>query len=392
MVTADRRPSLLRRLGIVAAVAALSLLGMELVARRRFPLRGFLYRIDSQRIHATQPGARRLQLMPPATGDPRVLVELNSLGLRGPELRAAERRMLVVGDSLVLGANVSRRFTFAVQLEERLAAGGTDWEVLNAGAESYGPDQTLLQLEEQLPLLNPDEVVLVLCANNDFGDLHRNKLFGIDTNGGLKRQSIQLGESLLQLFEYRSRVSAQPALWRIARHWRRLRNASIPAGEDWMGLYLRAARFQYQDAVVQRSPVVDDVERDTYDADVSIHPEWPSAVHKRKLMTLVLAQIASVCQTAGVRLTVVVVPSAVDIAPNSVIRVEAERFPTYDPLALSDALSACAREAGIDTLDLTELFLANEPSELFSSPEDFHWNARAQALAADLWIERLGGG
>ncbi len=391
MVHAHGKSGPARRVGLVIVVVALSLLGMELVARRRFPLRGFLYRIDSERIHTTQPGARRLQLMPPATGDPRVLVELNSLGLRGPELRVAERRMLVVGDSLVLGANVSRRFTFAVQLEERLAASGVDWEVLNAGAESYGPDQTLLQLEEQLPLLNPDEVVLVLCANNDFGDLHRNKLFGIESNGELKRQKIQLGKALLQLFDYRSRVSAQPALWRIARHWRRLRNASIPGGEDWIGLYLRAARFQYQDAVVQRSPVVDDVERDTYDADMSIHPEWPSSEHKRKLMTLVLARIASVCEAAEARLTVVVVPSAVDVAPNSVIQVEAERFPTYNPLALSSALSECALEAGIDTLDLTEMFLASDPATLFSSPEDFHWNARAQALAADLWVERMGG-
>lgn len=382
---------LLRRSGIVLAVALVALAGMEVVARRWFPLRGFLYSIDSERIFTTRPNTRRLQLMPPETGDPRVLIELNSLGLRGPELRAAERRMLVVGDSLVLAANVSREHTFPVQLEERLAQSGTDWEVLNAGVESYGPDQTLLQLQKQLPLLEPDAVVLVLCANNDFGDLHRNKLFGISGSGELERQSVQLGPTLLALFEARNKIAAQPALWRIFRHWRRPRGATIPENTDLIGSYLLAARYQYQDGVSQRSPIVDDVERDTYDADLAIHPDWPSAVHKRRLMTLVLSEIGELCAAARARLTVVVVPSAVDLAPNSAIRVNRERYPTYDPLALSNALANCAQEAGLEVLDLTALFQSSDPARLFTSPDDFHWNARAQALGAEQWMVTFGG-
>ena len=131
-------------------------------------------------------------------------------------------------------------------------------------------------------------------------------------------------------------------------------------------------------------------DRDTWDADIALYPNWPSSQYKRQLMTLVLADLAATCQNAGVRIAAVVVPSAIDIGPKSAIQVDREHYSDYEPRRLSRALEACATDAGIPTLDLTEVFLHNDPSSLFASPEDFHWNARAQALSAKACADFLG--
>jgi hypothetical protein len=375
---------ILQRLGIVGVVLTLALGAGELVMGRWFSVRGQIYRLDPERLHVSVPNARRLQLLPARAGRTQVLVELNSEGLRGPELRQADKRVLVVGDSLVLSANVTQADSFVAQLSTQLSADGTDWEALNAGLESYGPDQSLLQMEELLPRLKPDLVVLVLCAHNDFGDLHRNKLFGLDAQGQLIRQKVQLGPTLKAIFAQRQKYAAKPALWRAFQAWRERGNApALDAPLNFVPDYLLAARYQYEDAVTRRNPVVDDIERDTWDADVAIQPDWPSSKHKRALMTRVLAAMGEQCAKAKVDLVALVVPSAVDVDPGFLIRVDAKRYPSYDSMRLSSAMTTCAEEAGLAVLNLQALLLANDPARLFVGGDDFHWNARAQALCAE---------
>ena len=378
----------LQRFGVLAVVLALALGAGELVMSRWFSIRGQIYRLDPERLHVSVPNARRLQLLPARSGHTQVLVELSSEGFRGPELRQADKRVLVVGDSLVLSANVTQAETFVAQLATELSADGTDWEAINAGIESYGPDQSLLQMQELLPKLKPDLVVLVLCAHNDFGDLHRNKLFGLDSKGELVRQKVQLGPTLRAVFAARRAYAAKPAIWRAIQAWRE--RGSAPAlGEplDFVPDYLLAARYQYEDAVTHHSPVVDDIERDTWDADVAIQPDWPSSKHKRALMILVLAAMGELCEQAKVRLVALVVPSAVDVDPGFLIRVDADRYPTYESTRLSELMTACAAQAGLPVLNLQELLESHEPGSLFVGGDDFHWNARAQALCAKACAE-----
>lgn len=375
---------ILQRLGVVTLVLGLALGAGELVMRRWFPIRGQIYSLDPERLHVSVPSTRRLQLLPARAGRTRVLVELNSAGFRGPELREADKRVLVLGDSLVLSANVVQEDTFTVQLGTRLSATGTDWEAINAGLESYGPDQSLLQVQALLPKLRPDLVVLVLCAHNDFGDLHRNKLFGLDDQGHLKSQKVLLGPTLKAIFAQRQAYAAKPALYRALQALReRGQGLSLDAPLDFVPDYLRAARYQYEDAVTRHNPVVDDIERDTWDADVAIHPDWPSSQHKRALMTRVLAAMGASCQEAGVPIVAIVVPSAVDVDPGFLIRVDQKRYPQYSPTTLAEALTECAREAGLPVRNLQALLEANDPAQLFVGGDDFHWNPRAQALCAE---------
>lgn len=95
-----------------------------------------------------------------------VEVKINAIGLRDRERTAARSpgiyRILTVGDSLTFGFGVEAPETFSSLLEGSLP----NTEVLNGGVCGYGNDQTMLYLEASGFDLNPDLLVLTLCAND----------------------------------------------------------------------------------------------------------------------------------------------------------------------------------------------------------------------------------
>jgi lysophospholipase L1-like esterase len=109
----------------------------------------------------------------------RAPVRINSLGLRGPEIApvpAGGLRVLLLGDSLVVGFEVAYEDTFGARLEGLLTrAVGLPVQVVNAGVRGYGSDQSLLYFREQGRLLEPDLVVAFYSFNDpeDNVTLHR---------------------------------------------------------------------------------------------------------------------------------------------------------------------------------------------------------------------------
>jgi hypothetical protein len=77
-------------------------------------------------------------------------------------------RVLIVGDSTVVGRAVPPEAAVHAALQRLLAGRGLRAEVLNAGVEGYSTDQVLLRLRQLLPLYRPDVVLYGLC-DNDFG-------------------------------------------------------------------------------------------------------------------------------------------------------------------------------------------------------------------------------
>ena len=126
----------------------------------------------------------------------RTPIHINSLGLRGPELRRdAEARVLLTGDSRVVSFEVPWQETFGARLETLLAARlAKPVEVVNAGVRGYGTDQSLLYYRERGRGLAP-KLVIHLHSANDVGDnvtLHRMRrpfgkaAFRLDATGGLE--------------------------------------------------------------------------------------------------------------------------------------------------------------------------------------------------------------
>lgn len=77
-------------------------------------------------------------------------------------------RVMFFGDSVVVGRAVPQDQTVSAQLEKLLTKNGLNVEVLNAGVQAYGTDQSLLRMEQLLPIYHPDIVIYGLCQNDFF--------------------------------------------------------------------------------------------------------------------------------------------------------------------------------------------------------------------------------
>jgi lysophospholipase L1-like esterase len=106
-------------------------------------------------------------------------IEINSKGLRGPEIAyekpAGELRVLVLGDSFTFAEQVNQHETFSALLEERLNADGRPGtvRVLNAGSNGWATANELVFLAEEGVKYRPDLVVLALYLDNDVPDNYR---------------------------------------------------------------------------------------------------------------------------------------------------------------------------------------------------------------------------
>lgn len=80
-----------------------------------------------------------------------------------------ERRIVVLGDSLVLAVQVDQQQTFCRLLEERLnrSGGPVRYRVINAGVQGYGPVEELLFFRHVARAFQPDLVITTVFVGND---------------------------------------------------------------------------------------------------------------------------------------------------------------------------------------------------------------------------------
>ena len=97
-------------------------------------------------------------------------VTFNARGYRGRELAlpkvGGRTRVVVLGDSIAFGLDVSDEQTFTYLLDSR----DNGLEAGNLAVQGYGPDQELLVLLRKGLREDPDVVVLAFCLSNDFAD------------------------------------------------------------------------------------------------------------------------------------------------------------------------------------------------------------------------------
>ena len=101
-------------------------------------------------------------------------IVINSSGTRDDEIgpkQPHERRIVVLGDSLVMSIQVPLEVTFPRRLEERLnrdaEAGPYHYRVINAGVQGYGPVQEWLFFENVARAFQSDVVLVALFVGND---------------------------------------------------------------------------------------------------------------------------------------------------------------------------------------------------------------------------------
>ena len=100
-------------------------------------------------------------------------IAINAQGVRddapiGPKA-PDEKRIVVLGDSLVLSVQVSAAETFCEKLERQLNARGGPhrWRVINAGVQGYGPVDDWFFFDRVAAAFEPDIVLIAAFVGND---------------------------------------------------------------------------------------------------------------------------------------------------------------------------------------------------------------------------------
>lgn len=395
MVPMPRSPWLLRSL-VALGSAGIALGVVEWTLREFFPVRGMIYQLDDRYLFTHIPNSRKLT-NPTGEDWPKVLVRINAAGRRGDESAwpRAAHRVVVYGDSFVSAEYTPEADSYVAQLERSLNERVNATAVLNAGVTGYGVDQEILRMEDDIPRLKPELVVVAIYAGNDFGDLLRDKLFRLDAAGQLTRNVPVIDETIRREFRAPFELSSiqiirafqsEYAKWRERRQ-RPGGAAASPVQVDRFERRLEQRRAEYENYVVRGDNAVRSFFDDDYDADVSVEPDSPSARYRVRLMALVLEQIRRVAQQNGTGLLFVIIPEKCDVGNTCRESVARQRYPGYRASGLTDTLESIARADGVAYVNLFEAFRGGDAT--WYHPIDGHWNAAGQQRAARLTAEAI---
>ena len=362
---------------------------------RWYPLPALVYRTDPELIHLPIPGVRFVTSVESGSSRRWVTTGINARGYRGRELREpkAGARIAVYGDSFVFAQEVPLEETFVERLGVALAPERAP-EMVNAGVVGFGPDQACLRWERDAASLAPDLLVLVLYAGNDFGDLLRDKLFGLDASEKAVRNRVVLSHEVQEGYDAWERATSRPAIVRLCRLLRdewaphRCGTAEVPARTS-VEFFLARGRAEYLDYVNDCQPTVRNSWYDYYDADVAVYPESDSALLKRRLMRAVLARMRDECARRLVPFLAVIVPAPHDVCPDFEPRPDPARYPSWSPSRLTDTLAQILAEIHVPFVNLFEPFREGGASRYYFGARNVHWNAAGQELAARLTADQL---
>ena len=398
-----RRTGWLANTALVIAATALPLGLFEAGLRVAGAVPPSIYEPDSVLIYRLAANGEKRFVHRAVNGGGTVPVSINADGFRGPPLRpmGSARRLMVYGDSFIEGEFVHDDSSFVRVLEHHLAA-HTPTEVVNAGVAGWGPDQEFLWMQRAVPVLKPSAVVLSLYADNDMGDVMRDHLFRLGPDSVLEAHQVTLHPNLQRLL-----VEARhPSGWRrlhlvrwierkLGRSTNGLPGTRAPeAGAPKLSLTNYApwalwnAEHQYAD-LLQHPDTVLDLLGDSYDADVALTPEVPSARYKVAVTDRLLGVIARDVAALGVPLVVLVIPSPIDVCEHYDVAFNPVTYPKYDRRRLSRTMDSLATRHGMRTIDLWEPFRARDACALYFRGGDVHWNTLGQAVAARVVADSL---
>lgn len=269
-----------------------------------------------------------------------VLSEINSLGLRGPEVSEQKTtgtfRILGIGDSFTYGAGVRDEDTFLRRLERSLnAKGAGPVEVLNAGVEGYNTRDEIITLEHRWLALAPDLILIGFYLNDcysDFTFLNRGEVQGI----------------------YRPKP---PGLAQVSYLWDYIQHSWAVYRES------RDIRKNYYGSLTFANA------KEFLENPGDKKVDWGASRQA-------LARAAEISKETGIPVAVVIFPEIHDLDDS------------YPFRAVHEYVAETCRSVGLPVLDLFEAFRGRKDSELWVHPADHHPNEIGHAIAAEA-IERF---
>lgn len=352
------------------------------------------YQQSDNLIFELKSGTRSEFHLLPVNGGGSVLQEINADGFRGKPLapKGDKLRVAVYGDSFIHASYSPEEETFTAQLGTLLEQKtGTAVETINAGVSSYGPDQILLKMQQELPQLKPDLLVVSIFAGNDYGDLLRNKLFKLDESGNLQPNTYKLSEKLNNGFYLAHRESVLKQAIRKLIPAEKSALAEIEKSTQALMAYsLEEAKKEYEDFVVNGSDVVINAQNDYYSADVSLEPESDSARYRVRFMEAIMTRIAQVAKDNQVPLAFLFIPNPLNVADNySGGNIDSAKYSHYEKRNLIRPLEDAASKINVPHLSLFDTFSQVDANELYFRGGDDHWNNKGQLVAAEAMADYL---
>lgn len=290
-------------------------------------------------------------------------IAINGAGVRGPELppkAPGERRVAVLGDSLVLAVQVQQTQTFVQGLEDRLnrdagggvwRAGDSRWRAINGGVQGYGPVEELLFYRHVVAPLEPDVLLVMVFVAND-------AIEAVDAAWRLEADSDGLE---------RAQSDASGALRRVVRRSMVLQQVRLRVNEvrDWL------------------RPAAPTISR-----PLTSYVSNPPAEVSRGIATTreVLRQMAEEAASRGTRVGLVLVPARFQLNDTDYGHMR-QTVEAAGGTLVRDAATARFAEAlaplGLPMLDLLPVLRAQpDPARLFFE-ENIHFTVRGHAVVAD---------
>jgi hypothetical protein len=382
---------------LVLASTLFALAAVEIGLRITGAVPPSMYEADSTLIYRAAAGGQKRFVHNATNGGATIRVTIDDDGYRGPPLRTdgKARRVAVFGDSFIAGEFAPDSLTFVRMLERALST-RSPTEVVNAGVTGYGPDQEFLRMQRDLPRLRPQVAILALFADNDLGDLVRNRLFRLRADGTIEAHRV----TLHPILERTLTTQAHPTGWRrlhLVRWIERRRHRvteSLPSTRSrrneptfsiagYSAWAMFNAQRQYDDTRAHPDTVLD-LLGDSYDIDVSATPDAPSARYKVALMDRLLGAIKDDMSRRGVPLVLLIIPSPIDACEGYDIHVDSAAYPHYERRRISGTIDSLAARHGIRRVDLWEPFRAAGACTLYYRGGDLHWKENGLALAPTL--------
>ncbi len=382
---------------IIIAITLVMLALIELALRIFFPqfkhvghtITSLAFEYNQDYLVALKPNIEKVFVRDARDGGGTVSWKTNSLGFRGDEIGEKNAlRVIVYGDS-----NVHARFspepeTYPAVLQQLIGKQIKGVQVINAGMTGSGPDQSLLRLREHFVKVRPDVVIFHIYADNDYGDIIKNRLFELSAQGELVKTSfpvtvdskldpvkLAFNNLLNQLYLYGA-LNSLLADINVSRE-SKLSDAEIT--EDILNELERNATRAYT-VYKQGKPREFSHFKDFYDIDIAANPDSESARLKIALMEKVLLAAKQFCTEKEVAFMVVVQPSKLDMVadwPEKLVR----RYPKYQPENLTRPLKEICVRNHLDCIHLIDSFHPNQSGSLYIA--DGHWSAKGQRIAAE---------
>ena len=322
-----------------------------------------------------------------------IIWHTNSNSFRGKELKdTPKKRIIVYGDSNIQAEFSILENTFTEKLGKYLNLRGlTNIEVVNAGTNGFGPDQNLLRFINEAKRYHPDLVIFHVFADNDFGDILRNRLFDLDENGELINSDYnptidEFNSQRRKAFFRKYILSNSLTLRAILKLF-----GSSQIESKVMQNKLNQEEYLQKLAEEDYSTYKESMPRkegafswDYYDIDIALNPEQESSKIKIKLMEEVLKKANNFARSKNIEFLVLIQPSVIDLTKkNSLLSYEyLQKFPHYQKNNLTGAVERICISNNINYINLFDIFKNNNPDKLYFRANNNHWNDKGQDIAA----------